>query len=118
MNQNKMLKRALDAREKGDLPYGFESRMMMRITTEAIRKRKRANVLTLSLVSAVSLSLIAGTILLLRYYFKIDVPVPERLVALSPASCRLFGFYSYIAFLALLLLGLDTWLRKMKHTSE
>jgi len=118
MKQDNALKKVLEAREKGDLPYGFESRMMNKVMLEALRKRKRINFLAFSLVSVVSLFLIVGTIFLLKYYFQIDLSTSENPIKFSPESYAIFGFYFYIAFLVLILLGMDAFFRSLKHKSE
>jgi len=118
MKQDNALKKVLDAREKGDLPYDFERRLMNRVMLEAIRKRRRINILAFSLVSAMSLILIAGTALLFDYYFQVDLSTLENPIPFSPESYEMFGFYFYIAFLVLILLLMDAFIRKWKHKAE
>lgn len=118
MKQDNALKKVLEAREKGDLPYDFESRMMHQVMLEVVRKRKRVNLIAFSMVSAVSLFLIAGTALLLNYYFQVDLTKVGNPISFSSESYAIFGFYFYIAFLVLLLLGIDAIFRKWKHKAE
>jgi len=118
MNQDTALKKVLQSREKGDLPYDFESRLMRTIQAEAVKKKMRSAVLNLCLVSMVSLTMIAGTILGLKYYLLVHFSLPENPFKFLSDSASLFGFFFYIAFLVLILLGLDMYFRKLKQKSE
>jgi len=115
MNQDKALKRILQTRDKGDLPYGFEIGLMNKVTLEAKRKKRRFFVLTLGLVSLVSVAMIAGTILLLKFYLSVQFSLPVLHIRFSTETGSMFGFFFYIAFLALVLLGLDTYFRSLRH---
>ena len=118
MNQDNALKKILEAREKEDLPYDFESRLMKKIMLEAKKKKRRSTVFNLCLVSFVSLSMMVSTYLILKYYLWIDLSLPKNPFKFSSGSASLFGFFFYIAFLVLILLGLDMYFRKLKQKSE
>ena len=115
MDQDKALKKILQTRDKGDLPYGFEIGLMNKIMLEAKRKKRRSSVLTLGLVSSVSVSMIAGTILLLKFYLSVQLSLPVLHIRFSTGAGSMFGFFFYIAFLALVLLGLDTYFRSLRR---
>lgn len=109
-----MLKQVLQKRQTGSLPSNFTYRMMEQIRMEAIKqeKRKRRN-MVLSLLAALFV-IIGSSIYCIFFYldFKSADLLPHPL--LSPDSFSLIGFYSYISFLTLCLLGIDYWIRKKK----
>ena len=115
MEQDKALKKILDTREKGYLPYGFEIDLMKKITLEAKQRKRRFYVLSLSTVSLVSVAMIAGTIFLLKNYLSVKMTMPVLHPQFSQEAGSMFGFFFYIAFLALILLGLDTYIRSLKQ---
>lgn len=118
MKSDKALKKMLGAIDQGDLPYGFETRMMKQIAMVARKKKRRATILNMGLVSAVSLFMIAGAVFLLKsmFAFKWSLSLPS--FALTEESKHLVGFFFYIAILMLLLLGFDYWMRSLKHKSD
>jgi len=118
MYQDKALKKVLENKEKFDLPYGFENLMMNQILLEAKKSKRRSAILLLCLISSVSLGMIVGTIVLFKYYLGVNISMPEIQNQFSPEAGKMFGFFFYIAFLVLMLLGLDTYLRRLKHKSE
>ena len=113
-NTGNAFKKALDRRQTGSLPSNFSYRMMEQIRMEAARQnRKRQRIMILSLSAA--LSVIVG---LLAYFmfFYLEIRWSDLMpdVSLASLSSPLFGFYTYIALLALGLLGVDYWIRKKK----
>ena len=107
------LKQALQRRQPGRLPSNFNYRMMEQIRLEAEKQQKRKERV-----------MIAGILLLLgvgvyTLVFKLEFNFKEYLSGMdfSHADSSLLAFYSYIATLVLLLLGLDYWLRKKKFHS-
>lgn len=113
-NSGNMLKQVLQKRQTGSLPSNFTYRMMEQIRMEAIKqeKRKRRN-MVLSLLAALFV-IIGSSIYCIFFYldFKPADLLPHPL--LSPDSFSLIGFYSYISFLTLCLLGIDYWIRKKR----
>jgi len=118
MNQDNALKKILESREKGDLPYDFESRLMKKIMLEVKKKKRRSTVFNLCLVSFVSLAMMVSTYLILKYYLWIDLSLPRNPFKFSSGFAPLFGFFFYIGFLVLILLGLDTFFRKIKQKAD
>jgi len=115
MEKDKALRKILKTRDKGDLPYGFESSMMHKIMLEAKMKKRRSLILTLGLVSSVSFAMILGTIFLLHNYLSVKISMPRLNVQFSPEAGGMFGFFFYIAFLVLLLLALDHFFRGLRQ---
>lgn len=110
-NTNNMLKQALERRQTSDLPSNFSYRMMERVQLEVKKKQKckiRLNIIALS--SAV-LSVLGLGIYFLVFYLEFNLA--DYMPSLDiKKDFVLLGFYGYVALLALLLLGLDYWLRK------
>ncbi len=111
------LKQALRKRQSGRLPSNFNYRMMEQIRLEAEKQQKRKE-------RAMLCGMVAGILLLLgvgvyTLVLKLEFNVKDCLsgMDLSHVDSLLLVFYSYIATLVLLLLGLDYWLRKKKFHS-
>jgi hypothetical protein len=115
MDQDKALKKILNTGKRGDLPYGFEDRLMKGILLEAKKQRKRAQIRILGLISSVSLVMVVGTILLIHRYLAVKITMPAPDVRFSPEAGGMFGFFFYIAFLVLVLLVLDTYFRNLRQ---
>ncbi len=120
MKTDNALKKAL-LRQSDELPYGFEDRVMRRVLLEVERKGRLSYYRALSLVAFVSLLLIAGLLLVLNFYFNINIldvlmgirfPVFEPTSALNDQTRPIFAFSIYIAALMLVLLGMDYVFRK------
>ncbi|MDP4276147.1 MAG: hypothetical protein Q8914_00800 [Bacteroidota bacterium] len=106
-------------RKSGDLPYGFDQKLMEQILLEAEKKSRRNELRNLVLVAAVSVSMIAGALLALYHYFlfnflKLFSGIPERLFSLGQLSDTgmAFAFYGYIALAMMVLLALDHLFRR------
>lgn len=112
MNKDNALRKVL-IRKTGDLPFGFEKRVMDKIMLEAEKKSRRNYYLSLGLVSAVSLAMIVGTFYLLNRYFSFNILELLSGVRLHSEASPLFTFCFYIAFLILVLLGLDYKFREL-----
>lgn len=111
------LKQALRKRQLGNLPSNFNYRMMELVRLEAEKQRKRKERTMLC-------GMILGILLLIgmavyTLVFKLEFNLKECLsgVDWSDTASPMMVFYSYIATLVLLLLGLDYWLRKKKFHS-
>ncbi|MCF2690144.1 hypothetical protein I6E64_13945 [Bacteroides fragilis] len=111
------LKQVLRKRQPGNLPSNFNYRMMELVRLEAEKQRKRKERTMLC-------GMILGILLLIgmavyTLVFKLEFNLKECLsgVDWSDTASPMMVFYSYIATLVLLLLGLDYWLRKKKFHS-
>lgn len=104
-------KQALERRQTASLSSNFSYRMMERIHKKAVKRRKRQAGLAWAALIASSLFLLALCVYFLCFYLDIRFAYFQ----FSTDICRdtfLFKFYSIIAVLALVLLGLDYWVRK------
>lgn len=116
MNKDKALIKTLK-RRSDELSGGFEERLMSRILLEAERKSRRDYLLSLLLVGAVSLAMIAGAVFVLVYYFSFNVRDLFSGIRIRFEYNSLYTYCFYFAFLVLVLLGLDYKFRKiMKRT--
>lgn len=111
MIQDKAIRKALQIQKSSKLPTDFNSRLMMQIYREAERKRKHSFIIGLCSVSAISLLLISLAIYLLKDYLTFSFHIP----ALSPESRVIYGFCIYIAFLIVILIGLDNYFRTSRQ---
>jgi len=118
MGQNNAIKKALKARRSVELPYGFENQIMRRVYVEAEKKRKRSFFIGISLISFVSVLMIAATIYLLKIYFAFKLQIRMPAVSVTSESLNVFGFSCYIALLVLALLGLDSYFRKLRQKRQ
>lgn len=118
MNDDRALRKILMENQAEGLPYGFDNRVMPLIFREAERMKKRAYLRGIGLISVVSLAMIAGSIFALNFFF--DIPVSIRIPRweLNPENHTMLFFFIYIALLALVLLGLDGVLRRIRKRSE
>ena len=104
-------KQALERRQAEQLPSNFSYRMMERVRLEAERQQKRkARAGWFALILSV-LSLLAMAAYFLVFYLEIRLADYFSVISLQQDS-YLFEFYGVIALLALVLLGIDYWLRK------
>ena len=91
--------------------------MMEQIRLEAEKQQKRKErVMLCGMIAGILLLLGVGVYTLV---FKLEFNFKEYLSGMdfSHVDSSLLAFYSYIATLVLLLLGLDYWLRKKKFHS-
>jgi len=118
MDQDAALRKALGRPGHEGLSYGFEMRAMKEIMQEAETRRKWASIRWIAMISIVSAIMIAAAVLLLKVYFSFSFTLRMPRMNVSPEVGSSFGFYFYIAVLALILLGLDAGLRKRMHKPE
>jgi len=114
MNNDKAIIKALQSTESPRLSADFNSRMMAEVYRAVERKKKRAYILSLCLVSGVSLALIGMAVYVFYTYFSFDLSIqlprfPK--MEFSAESKSIYGFSIYIAALSLILIGLDHYLR-------
>jgi len=117
MNQDKALKKVL-TRKTGGLPPGFDKRVMEQVLLEAKRKIQLNYFRSLGLVAFVSLSMVAGTAYVLYHYTSFNFFDFLSGLKMPDMSSPMFVFYFYIAFLILILLGLDTYIRNWRNKTE
>jgi len=126
MKTDKALQKAL-LRNKPELPYGFEDRVMRQIMLEVERKSRLSYYRALGLVSFISLALIAGVLYVLYTYFGfnfLDLFAGIQLSSMDSASVLtdhtrpIFAFSIYIGILMLFLLGMDHFFRQRFRKSK
>ena len=102
-NTGNMLKQALERRQT--------ERMMERVHQEAEKQTKRKTRVGWAALLISALALVGLGVYVLTFYLEFNFAdvMPQMNVR---QDSSLFGFYVYIALLALVLLGLDYWLRK------
>ena len=109
MKQDNALKKVLE-RSDSTLSFNFETRTMQRIQKMVERRNKNAFALQLILVSAIS----AALIFVVYYVFntKLEADLEFDKILLTVSKIRSYSFELFIAALALVLLFVDTFLRK------
>jgi hypothetical protein len=116
MNNDKAIIKALQSTESPRLSADFNSRLMAEVYRAVERKKNQAYALGLGLISGVSLALIGLAIYVFVAYipwnFTFEFPMFPK-VHLSSESKSMYAFSFYIAFLSLILIGLDYWIRRM-----
>lgn len=75
MNNDKAIIKALQSTESPRLSADFNSRMMAEVYRAVERKKKRAYVLGLCLISGVSLALIGMAVYVFYTYFSFDLSI-------------------------------------------
>lgn len=117
MNKDSALRKVM-VRKTGDLPFGFEKRVMDKIMIEAEKKSKRDYYLSLGLVSAVSLIILVGTFYLLNLFFSFNILELFSQIRLMPENSPLLVFSCYIGGLILILLGIDLKFHQIFNKSD
>ena len=114
MNNDKAIIKALQSTESPRLSADFNSRLMAEVYRAVERKKKRAYVLGICLISGVSLVLIGLAVYVFLTYipwnFTFELPKFPK-INLTPESKWMYGFSFYIALLTLILIGLDNYIR-------
>lgn len=110
-SRSNAMKQALARRQTERLSSNFSYRMMERVRLEAEKKNKRKVWMGWIALLLSSMSLLGLGVYCLVFYldFSFADYLPQTNVR---QDSSLFIFYFYIAILALILLGLDYWLRK------
>lgn len=115
MNNDKAIRKALQSTESPRLSADFNSRLMAEVYRAVERKKKREYVLGICLISGASLALIGLAVYVFLTYipwnFTFELPKFSK-VHLSSESKSMYAFSFYIAFLSLILIGLDYWIRR------
>lgn len=110
-NTGNMLKQALERRQTERLSSNFSYRMMERVHQEAEKQTKRKTRIGWAALLISALALVGLGVYVLTFYLEFNfADVMPQMNVWQDSS--LFAFYVYIALLALVLLGLDYWLRK------
>ena len=110
MKQDNAIKRVLN-RFDATLSFDFETRTMQRIQKVAERREKKVFALQLFLVSVISAALIFGVFYVFNTILEADPGFGKILSVMN--EIRSCSFALSIAFLALLLLFLDVYLRRI-----
>jgi len=113
MKQDKAIRKVLLAQKSPVLSSDFNVKMINRIYLEAAKKKKREFIRSLFLLSFTSVGLISMAIYSLRDYIVFKFPLAA--FQIRPESVTLFVFSCYIAFLVLILIGLDNYFRNIRH---
>ncbi|MDD4968959.1 MAG: hypothetical protein PHT07_05980 [Paludibacter sp.] len=113
MQDDKAIIKALKSQESSVLSPDFNTRLMGKVYLAAEKRKKRAYILSLCFLSAVSLGLIAMGIYLLKDYLPSDYTIHFPSFKNLLGSLSRYGFGFYIAFLILILVGLDTYFRQL-----
>jgi len=115
MSNDKAIIKALQSTESPRLSADFNSRLMTEVYRTLERKKKRAYILGLCLISGVSLALVGLAVYVFLTYipwnFTFELPKFPKM-EFSSESKSMYAFSFYIAFLSLILIGLDYWIRR------
>jgi hypothetical protein len=115
MNRDKAIRKNL-ACKGAELPYGFDLRLMNRITKLAEKRSRQAYVLNLVTTSMVSVVLLAGSLYALYHYFSFNIL--HIFSGFQFNVTPLLAWCGYISALMLLLLALDHMLRQRVGKSD
>lgn len=110
MKKDNAIKKVLE-RSDTTLPYDFENRTMQRIQKVAERRMNKTFALQIFLVSIVSAALIFGVYYVISIQLEASLKFDKILSVMN--EIRSCSFALSIAFLALLLLFLDVYLRRI-----
>jgi len=113
MKQDKAIRKVLLAQKSPVLSSDFNVKMITRIYLEAAKIKKREYIRSMFILSITSVGLISMAIYSLRDYivFKFTIAAFQ----IRPESVTLVVFSCYIAFLVLVLIGLDNYFRNVRH---
>jgi len=118
MNKDKAIIKALESQVNPMLSAGFNQLLMGKLCAAVEKKRKRMYILTLCLLSTVSAGLILMGVFLMKDYlpsgYTFQIPTFHNLIESLPR----YGFGFYIAFLILVLIGLDAYFRQLLHKKK
>lgn len=115
MNKDRALIKAIKNTEIPQLSPKFNHRMMSRVYETATLQKKRSVLLSYSLISFVSLALIALAGYLLRNYLSFSFSIDFLSGVISPQSKTIFTFSIYIGSLVLILMFLDNYFRTLRE---
>jgi hypothetical protein len=114
-NKNNALKQALERRVSEDLPSNFTHYMMNRIRLDAAGRHKRYKIISWCWLISGSLFLLGLGVYMLVFYLGVDFRKYTPRTGDAQPVTDLIAFYWYIAVLALILLGLDHWMRRYRR---
>ena len=100
-------------RKSDNLPDRFEEQVMNLILMEAEKKRRWNYYLSLMLVSIVSLAMIGAAFFVLEHFFSFNILDLFSGIHIRFKYNPVYTYCFYIAFLALVLLGLDHKFRRI-----
>lgn len=106
MKQDQAIAKVLQRQSGSALPDGFNSRMMEMIYLAEAKKKRQAFILNICLISFVSIGLIAMAVYLLWDSLSgLTFRMPS--LRITSEALSQYGFCFYIAFLVMVLFGLD-----------
>ncbi len=111
MNNDKALKKVLE-RRSGDLPYGFDKRLMDKIMIEAGKQSKRSYYLSILMVSLVSVAIFVTVFFLLNHFIGFNILEIFSGINFGSEDKTIYSFSIYISVIILLLLGVDFKIRE------
>ncbi|MFT3740916.1 MAG: hypothetical protein QM786_19370 [Breznakibacter sp.] len=119
MDQDKALRKIL-RQANAQLPYGFENRVMQQIITGAEKKKRRAYVIGLMVTCVLAVLLAGGGYYVVSVFFPFDVQLSFPKIQMDPTSMGFLKSSICIGAMALFLLVIDTYFRKLlqKHKGE
>ncbi len=115
MKQDKAIIKALQSKENSTLSSDFNTLTMNKIIAISATQKKRKFVLTYSLISIISVSLISFGIFVLKDYLSFNSVRSYFTIFSNPESKTIFGFFTYIALLVLLLIFFDGYFRHLRE---
>ena len=118
MNRDKALHKVLKTSGQNELPFGFEQRVMKAVFIKAEKEAKCRSALSLILVSLVSLAIISGAVYVLNLYYSLSFSLNVPRITYTSETKSILAFSFYIASIVLFLLGLDSYLRRLKKKVE
>lgn len=118
MKTDKALHKALQRHKNTGLSFGFDQRVMKAVFIAAEKRKKRSTVLSFALVSLVSLLIIGGATYLIKTYTSFCFSLTFPRIHFSEESRDILFFSFYIGSIVLVLLGFDSFFRKLKNDRE
>ena len=118
MKQDKALQKLLSGSKPEELSFGFKQKAMNHIFVVAEKKSRRKYALSMVLVSLVSLAIIAGAVYVLNLYYTLSFSLTFPRLNYSDETKSIILFSFYISSIVLFLLGLDSYLRRLKKKME
>ena len=113
MKKDKAIIKVLKSKESIQLSSGFNSRLMSKLYLAVEKKKKRAYVFSLCMLSTVSIGLITMTFYLLRDHLTLNFTIQFPSINTLTETFTKYGFSIYIALLTFILIGLDTFFRSV-----
>ena len=114
-NKDKALSKVVNHLPAGELPSNFTFQMMNKIQAEVQKEKARAEKLGYILLVATSIGLIGIMVFVLTYFYAFNPWATLQSIEFNAQNRSSVCFYISIAIAALVLLGLDYWLRRYRE---